>query len=89
MELAENDRFDDAAETLRQSAAVMASAMASSPRSHEFAQEIEELEYSGRRLRSRVYDAGERKRMHYERHRNLRSRDRQDRPQPEDHCDGS
>ena len=74
VELADGDSFDDAADKLDEAAAVMATAMVSSTRSREFVQELEELTYSGRRLRSRVYDAGERKRMHYERHRDLRSK---------------
>jgi Ca-activated chloride channel family protein len=89
VELAEHDRFDDAADTLHATAADLARAMASSPRSQELAEEIDELEYSGRRLRNRVYDAGERKRMHYERHRNLRSRPRRDGSRPAGQGDGS
>ncbi len=83
MERADSGDYDGAYSTLNSMRADMSDAMPASPRASEFRAEIDEMGYSSERMRQRKYDAMERKRMHYQSHRNLKSRERKEWKNPD------
>lgn len=84
MERADAGDFDGAYDTLRSVRADMFAAMPTSPRADELQSEIDEMGYSSQRMRARTYDAMERKRMHYQEHRNRRSGKRREWKNPDE-----
>jgi Ca-activated chloride channel family protein len=84
IERADAGDFDAAYNTLRAVRADMSAAMPASPRADELQSEIDEMGYSSQRMRAGTYDALERKRMHYQEHRNRRSGKRKEWKNPDE-----
>jgi Ca-activated chloride channel family protein len=84
MKRADSGDFDGAAEALSSVRSAVSFAMPASSRADDLRSELDELDYSTERMRQRTYDALERKRMHYQSHRNLRSRDRKEWKNPDE-----
>jgi Ca-activated chloride channel family protein len=84
MDLADAGDFDGADRALGQVSAAMYAAMPTSARADELRSEVDEMGYSSERMRARTYDALERKRMHYQEHRNRRSGKRKEWKNPDE-----
>jgi Ca-activated chloride channel family protein len=84
MDRADAGDFDAAYSTLHAMRADMSAAMPASPRADELQSEMDEMGYSSQRMRARTYDASERKRMHYQEHRNRRSGKRKEWKNPDE-----
>ena len=78
VELTERGAYDEADALLTSAIGDVGSSMAASRRTEELEHEIAELRYGVERLRSRTFDELERKRMHYQSYRSLRSRARRE-----------
>ena len=82
-DLADAGRYDEAARVLEERARTMGEAIVDSSRADEMQIELEEMRYATNRMHHRLYDAYDKKRMAYERHRNMRSKTRKEWENPD------
>ena len=75
-DLADEGRYDDAAEILESTSENLRAAMADSSRLDEIESELQELGYVSGKMRRREYDLYDKKRMMYESRRNMQSKPR-------------
>jgi Ca-activated chloride channel family protein len=83
-DLADDGRYDAAAEILEDRTREMRVAMMDSSRSDEMSVELDEMGHVTDKMRRRTYDAYDKKRMRYESQRNMRSKPHKEWENPDD-----